>query len=133
MLAFIIACNVLAMVALALAFRARAVLLGAPMLATINAGVLLLNGFGALEMLIWLCICLAAGQAAFLLTSVLEWLFFPGGKRPTDHPGESKDGSVPARPPDYSPAIPLPWGSRTKEGDASIPRHSISSWKSPDM
>ena len=30
-------------------------------------------------------------------------------------------------------ATPLPWGSRTKEGEASIPKHSISSWKSPDM
>jgi hypothetical protein len=28
--------------------------------------------------------------------------------------------------------LPLAW-VRTKEGDASIPRHSISSWKSPDM
>ena len=27
---------------------------------------------------------------------------------------------------------PLPWGSRTKDGEASIPKHSISSWKSPD-
>ena len=25
-------------------------------------------------------------------------------------------------------ATPLPWGSRTKEGEASIPKHSISSW-----
>jgi hypothetical protein len=30
-------------------------------------------------------------------------------------------------------ATPLPSGSRSKEGEASIPRHSISSWKSPDM
>ena len=30
-------------------------------------------------------------------------------------------------------ATPLPSGCRTKEGEASIPRHSISSWKSPDM
>lgn len=28
---------------------------------------------------------------------------------------------------------PLPLGCRTKEGDASIPMHSIPSWKSPDM
>ena len=28
-------------------------------------------------------------------------------------------------------ATPLPSGCRTKEGEASIPRHSISSWKSP--
>jgi hypothetical protein len=27
----------------------------------------------------------------------------------------------------------LPSGSRTKEGEASMPRHSISSWKSPDI
>jgi hypothetical protein len=34
---------------------------------------------------------------------------------------------------DEALATPLPSGSRTKEGEASIPRHSISSWKSPDM
>jgi hypothetical protein len=30
-------------------------------------------------------------------------------------------------------ATPLPSGSRTKDGEASMPRHLISSWKSPDM
>ena len=28
---------------------------------------------------------------------------------------------------------PLPSGSRTKDGEASMPRKAISSWKSPDM
>jgi hypothetical protein len=72
MLIFLIACNVLAGIAVGLAFRARAIVVAAPLMAAFTLAVLLVNGYGALDVLIWLCACLFLGQLAFLLVTVLE-------------------------------------------------------------
>jgi hypothetical protein len=72
MLIFLIACNVLAGIAVGLAFRAKAIVLAAPIMAAFTLVVLLMNGYGILRSLIWLCACLFLGQFAFLLVTVLE-------------------------------------------------------------
>jgi hypothetical protein len=68
MQAVLIACNVLAGIALALTCRTLAIVIAAPLLAIVSVVVLVLTGLGAFDTFIWLCACLAAGQAAFLLT-----------------------------------------------------------------
>lgn len=73
MLIFLIACNVLAGIAVGLAFRARAIVVAAPLMAAFTLVVLLMNGYGTFRSLIWLCVCLFLGQLAFLLVSVLEF------------------------------------------------------------
>lgn len=72
MLIFLIACNVLAGIAVGLAFRAKAIVLAAPIMAAFTLIVLLMNGYGILQSLIWLCVCLSLGQFAFLLVTMLE-------------------------------------------------------------
>lgn len=70
MLIFLVACNVLAGIAVGLAFRARAIIVAAPIMAAFTLTVLLVNGYGTLEALLWLCLCLFLGQLAFLLITV---------------------------------------------------------------
>lgn len=71
MLTFLIGCNVLAGIAVGLAFRARAIVIAAPIMAVFTLTVLLMNGYGTLQALIWLCVSLFLGQLAFLLVTAL--------------------------------------------------------------
>ena len=107
MVTFLIASNVLAMIAVALAFRAKAVVVVAPLLAILTTAVLLLGGRSLLDTLIWLCICLAAGQAAFLLTSAIEWFFVARRSSPravsATPEGDGEKTSLATGPTDYSP------------------------------
>ncbi|RDJ24085.1 hypothetical protein DWF00_03055 [Bosea caraganae] len=73
MLVFLVACNVLTGIAVGLAFRARAIVIAAPLMAASTLAFLLVNGFGTIEALLWTGLCLFLSQLAFLLVTVLEF------------------------------------------------------------
>jgi hypothetical protein len=91
MLTFLIVCSVLAGIAAGLAFRAKAIVIVAPVMAAVTMAVLLGSRVDFLTSLGWLCICLAAGQAAFLMTSALDWSLAQRFRRTLDSSSTSAE------------------------------------------
>lgn len=73
MLVFLIACHVLAGIAVGLAFRPRAIVVVAPVIAALTLVFLFATGVPLVKALLWTGLCLFLGQLAFLLVTVLEF------------------------------------------------------------
>lgn len=73
MLVFLIACHVLAGIAVGLALRPRAIVVAAPIMGLLTLVFLLVTGAAFLQALLWTALCLFLGQLAFLLVTVLDF------------------------------------------------------------